>query len=337
MNAKLLLLLGTTVAIMTTGCVQKVRMKVLEPAEVGAMADNKKIAVTTFKKDHYVGLASKIETQLTKQIIDGKPYFTTVDRKSISNVIKEQKLQSSGLMDENTAVQIGKLVGAQALISGEITSTSSSDTNYQETRTKYRNPLKPLETAYTVNVWCKKRVIGMGASIKIVDIRRGSLVYADSLVKNKTYKSCRDSSRALPSKQQGIETISGEMAAEFAKKLAPQYVYIDVELIEKIEFDTTDRNVKAMEVALNWIKNNRFDKAQPILAKLNDSLQGKSYAVIYNLGVVAEATGKLEEAQKLYKEADKLPLEPNKAINASLTRIAETIEKRKKALAQIAK
>lgn len=335
MNTKLLLALGLA-AVMTTGCVQKVRMKVLEPAEVGAMADNKKIAVTDFKKDYYVGLGGKIETQLTKQIIDGKPYFTTVDRKALSNVIKEQRLQSSGLLNEDTAVQIGKLVGAQALISGEITSTSSSDTSFTETRTKYRNPLKPLETMYTINVWCKKRVIGLGASIKIVDVRRGSLVYADSISKSKTYKHCRDDSRALPSKQQGVEQLSGELATEFVRKLAPQYVYIDVELIEKIEFDAGDKQ-KQLEGALEWIKSNRFDKAEPILSKLNDALQGKSYAVIYDLGVVAEAQGRLEEAQKLYKEADALTTKPHNAINASLTRIAATIEKRKKALAQIAK
>ncbi len=336
MNTKLLLALGLA-AVMTTGCVQKVTMKVLEPAEVGAMADNKKIAVTDFKKDYYVGLGSKIETQLTKQIIDGKPYFTTVDRKAIGKVIKEQRLQSSGLLNEDTAVQIGKLVGAQALISGEITSTSSSDTSFTETRTRYRNPLKPLETMYTINVWCKKRVIGLGASIKIVDVRRGSIIFADSINNTKTYKHCRDDSRALPSKQQGVEQLSGELAVSFVKKLAPQYVYIDVELIEKIEFDTSSENAKALEGALKWIKAGRYGKAQKILDKLNDALQGKSYAVLYDLGVVAEAQGRLEEAQKLYKEADALPLEPNQAINASLTRIAATIKKRQEALAQIAK
>ena len=337
MSSKLLLALGMTAAIMTTGCVQKVKMKILEPAEVGAMADSKKIAVTEFKKDYYVGLSGKIETALTKQILDGKPYFTAVDRNSINKVIKEQRLQSSGLLDESTAVQIGKIVGAQALISGEITSTSSSDTSFTETRTKYRNPLKPLETMYTVNVWCKKRVIGMGASLKIVDIRKGSIIYADSIVKDKTYKHCRDDQRTLPSQKQGVEKLAGEIATSFVAKLAPHYVYVYVDLIEKIEFDTTDMNTKQLAGALEWIKSNRYDKAQPILEKLNGSLQGKSFAVIYDLGVIAEATGRLEDAKKLYKEADALTLKPHDAINASLTRIEATIKKRKEALAQIAK
>jgi hypothetical protein len=337
MNSKVLVTTALTAAVFTTGCVQKVKMKVLEPAEVARVANTKVIAVTDFKKDYGVGLSGKIETEISKQILDGKPYFTAVDRTQINKVIREQRFQSSGLMNEDTSVQLGKLIGAQALISGEITSTSASDTSFREKRTKYRNPLKPLETAYIVNVYCKKRVIGMGASIKIVDVKRGDIVYADALTKQRTYKHCNDDSRPLPSKSQGVELLAGQIAKEFVFKLAPHYKTISVELIEDIEFDTGDAQVKALEGALEWIKANRYDKATDILDKLNSSLQGKSYAVIYNLGVVTEAQGQLEDAQKLYQEADALTLAPVDAINNSLRRISDTIAKRKKALAQIAK
>ena len=337
MNSKLLVTTGLIVAVFTTGCVQKVKMKVLEPAEVARVATTKVIAVTDFKKDYYVGLSGKIETEISKQILDGKPYFTAVDRKAINKIIREQRFQSSGLMNEDTSVQLGKLIGAQALISGEITSQTSSNSYYKENRTKYRNPLKPVQTAYTITVNCQKRVIGMGATIKIVDVKRGDIVYADNLSETKTYKHCNDDSRVLPSQRQGVQQIADSIAKNFVFKLAPHYVYISVDLIEDIEFDTTDANIKGLESALNWIKSERYDKAAVILEKLNGTLQGKSYAVIYDMGVVTEAQGQLEEAQKLYKEADALTMAPVEAINNSLTRIAQTIEKRKKALAQIAK
>ncbi len=337
MNSKLLVTTGLIAAVFTTGCVQKVKMKVLEQAEVARVANTKIIAVTDFKKDYGVGLSGKIETEISKQILDGKPYFTAVDRKAINNVIREQRFQSSGLLNEETSVQLGKLIGAQALISGEITSQNSSTTNFREQRTKYRNPLKPLETAYTVNVYCQKRVIGMGATIKIVDVKRGDIVFADNLSENISYKHCNDDSNPLPSQAQGVQQIADSIAKNFVFKLAPYYVYISVDLIEDIEFDTTDANKKGLEGALNWVKSERYDKAAPILEKLNGALQGKSYAIIYDLGVVTEAQGQLEEAQKLYKEADALTMAPVEAINNSLTRIAQTIEKRKKALEQIAK
>lgn len=337
MNSKLLLTVGMTAAIFTTGCVQKIKMKVLEPAEVGRVANTKIIAVTDFKKDYGVGLSSKIETEISRQILDGKPYFTAVDRTEIDKVIKEQRFQSSGLLNEETSVQIGKILGAQALISGEITSTSSSDTSFRENRTKFRNPLDPLNTAYITTVYCKKRVIGMGATIKIVDVRKGDIVYADNLTKEKTYKHCNDDGRTLPSRQQGVERLANEIAKTFVAKLAPHYVYIEVELMEKIEFDASDSQKKSLEAALNWIKENRYDRALAILEKLNNELQGKSYAVLYDLGVVTEAQGRLDEAQKLYQEVDSLVTAPIKAVNVALTRIASTIAKRQKALAQIAK
>jgi len=337
MNSKLLLTMGMAAAVLTTGCVQKVKMKVLEPAEVGRVANTKVIAVTDFKKDHWVGLSSKIETEISKQILDGKPYFTAVDRTAINKIVKEQRFQSSGLLNEETSVQIGKLLGAQALISGEITSTSMNTSYSKENRTKYRNPLDPLRTAYVIQVSCQNRVIGMGASIKIVDVKRGDIIYADSLTKTKTYKHCTDDQKVLPSQRQGVETLANIISKEFVAKLAPHYVTIEVELMEKIEFDASDSQVKRLDMALNWIKQNRYDKALAILDKLNNELQGKSYAVLYNLGVLAEAQGRLDDAQKLYKEVDSVVTEPVTAVNVALTRIAETIDKRNKALAQIAK
>ena len=46
--------------------------------------------------------------------------FTVVERRSLDAVLEEQKLQLSGLISENSAVNIGKLVGANALVTGNI-------------------------------------------------------------------------------------------------------------------------------------------------------------------------------------------------------------------------
>ena len=43
-----------------------------------------------------------------------------VDRKNIENILSEYKFQSSGLVDENTAIEIGKLSGADIIVMGSI-------------------------------------------------------------------------------------------------------------------------------------------------------------------------------------------------------------------------
>jgi len=49
-----------------------------------------------------------------------------VEREKLENVLKEQKLSLSGIIDESTAIEVGKLVGAQAVVIGAITSLTQS-------------------------------------------------------------------------------------------------------------------------------------------------------------------------------------------------------------------
>jgi len=84
------------------------------------------VGSTVFINDHsdfngvtsYFGkyVAVKISNRLTKN-----KNFTVVDRNSIELILKEQKLQYSGVVDEKTAVELGKMVGASVIVFGSIT------------------------------------------------------------------------------------------------------------------------------------------------------------------------------------------------------------------------
>ena len=118
---------------MMSGCAQKVMIKALEPAEVNRAAITKKISVAPFENDT-IGLAQKLEGKLANQFMGGKPYFTIVSQSDFSRLVKEQKRQYSGLLDEDKAVELGNLLGAQALISGSVISQTMQDTPYYEKR-----------------------------------------------------------------------------------------------------------------------------------------------------------------------------------------------------------
>ena len=108
LSMKLLLSVFFAVSLMS-GCAQKIRIKALTPAEVGEMASKKKIAISKFKGDN-IGLSGKIESKIAKHKLDKKRYFTVLNRKDISKVISEQKLQSSELMDERTSTKIDYVI-----------------------------------------------------------------------------------------------------------------------------------------------------------------------------------------------------------------------------------
>ena len=346
---KEILLLCTMAIVLFSGCAKKVQVKALKPAEVGEMASKKKVAITSFKNDT-TGLSSKIEAQIAKHKLDQKRYFTVLSRKDIKKVLDEQKLQSSELMDEKTASKIGNLLGAQALINGEVTSDGKND-KYVVQKTRCLEYYKDGGCArhQKYNVTCRTADVSVSASINIIDMETASLIYADNITKTYSGDTCKGGGFDL-----GVITISSEnksilsigqaktkltnlIADEFVYKLTPHYIYFEVSLLDDIEFEITDRQVEEFEVALEYINAGRFNKAEKIMSNLNDSLNGKSYVVMYDLGVIKEARGNFDEAKKLYDFADDTSLKPIDEINSAVIRINKLIDERNQARAQIKK
>lgn len=48
------------------------------------------------------------------------PFLKVVDRENMMAILQEQKLQLSGVVDDKTAVEVGKLVGAQVILTGTV-------------------------------------------------------------------------------------------------------------------------------------------------------------------------------------------------------------------------
>ncbi len=322
------------ILVIFSGCAQKVRMKALEPAEVDRAANTKLIAVTSFKNDR-VGLSSKIESILAKQKLDNKNFFTLMSRSDLNKIIAEQKVQNSGLMDTSTAVQVGRLMGAQALISGDVGDVSMQDTNYYETRIKCAD--SKCKNTYTYNVLCTKRVVGLSAQLRMVDITKGDIIYADTLSKNIEWAHCQDDSRAMPSREMGAQQLALNIAKRFAYKLTPHYRHFEVTLLEDPDLDYNDRQKSLLKNSLVYIEQGRNDKAEKLLIELINSTGKQSYVPFYNLGVIKEAQGKYVEAQNFYGVADNLMVEPVDEINAAVKRIKSAIIKRKKSQEQMAR
>lgn len=71
------------------------------------------------------GLDSKVEAYTLEALTDvDDPFLKVVDRDNIELILEEQKLGLSGVIDEETAVSVGDLIGAQALLSGTVLSFS---------------------------------------------------------------------------------------------------------------------------------------------------------------------------------------------------------------------
>lgn len=89
----------------------------------------KDIAVLPFKNisgNSGCNIEDAVTEMLITELAKNKN-FHIVERQQLTNVLKETKLQMSGLTDLNNVIKFGKLTGAKYLISGNITLCSSEE------------------------------------------------------------------------------------------------------------------------------------------------------------------------------------------------------------------
>jgi len=314
--------------LLLAGCAQKTKIAMLQPAEIDIKAKN--IAVLPFKNDRKIGLSGKLESALSNVRFNGKPYFNVVDRRNIDSTIKEQKRQSGGLYNENSEVEIGSLMGASALISGAILNIGKQDQRHREDRRKCEK-----KSCHDYTVSCTTRNISLSANIRITNVTLGTVPYSDSITRSFHTKHCSDDTVMLPSKEQGAQQIAQSIAQQFIFKLKPNYVNIQVTLLDSADLDYTDHEESLLKNGLKYLTQKRLDKAEQLLSNLLTSTQFKSYVAAYNLGVVNEAKGDLAKAAEYYTLADRLQIEPIDEINQAVIRIQNSLVKNKQAQGQV--
>jgi tetratricopeptide (TPR) repeat protein len=320
------------VTVIFSACAKKVAIKALEPAQIDRMANTKRVAVLDFKHDR-IGLSRKIEVDLARFRIDEKQYFQVVSRSDIDAIMRELRLQNSGLINEKTAVKMGELIGADAIVSGDVQPPSKEDSYFYETRARCADR-KCKELVY-YRVRCMKRVVGLSADLRVVDVAKGDIIYADTLSRHSIFKHCSDDQHPLPSTMIAAESLATQIADDFTYKLTPHYRTFYVSLLDSPDIDYTDEAEKLLEVSLKYIEQGRLNKAQHLLENLIDLTNQKSYVAFYDLGVVKEAQGDYKSAKEYYEYADNLMLEPVEEINEAVLRIDSLISKREKTLQQL--
>ncbi|MEA3331926.1 MAG: CsgG/HfaB family protein [Campylobacterota bacterium] len=326
------LFLAVLIAVFISGCAQKIKIRSLEPAEIDRATTTKKITVAEFKNDR-VGLSGKIEANLAGHKIDGRSFFTIVSRNDFDKIIVEQKIQNSGLIDTSTVVEVGQLIDAQAIILGNVGRATSQDSYFYEERSRCVDKKCKERISYKVN--CTKRVVGLSAELRMVDVARGDIIYADRLSELSKHKHCSDDSNALPSREIASQRLAAKIANSFTYKLTPHYRSFKVTLLEDADLDYSDKQERLLELSLVYIEQGRYDKAEKFLVELIDSTDKQSYVPFYNLGVVKEAQGQFREAKQYYKKADDLMIEPVKEISLASLRIERIICKHNKSKEQL--
>ncbi|MCK5057828.1 MAG: hypothetical protein KAT34_14305 [Candidatus Aminicenantes bacterium] len=129
-----------------------------EIAQKIAGAGKKKIAVVDFTdlSGGITELGRFLAEEFSVALAGTGKGFTVVDRIHLQTILKEHKLSATGLIDQNTARDLGKIAGVEALITGSLTPMGES----------VRVSVKVLDTETAVLIDASRGNIAMTDAIK---------------------------------------------------------------------------------------------------------------------------------------------------------------------------
>lgn len=120
MKKTLMLILPLALLMLNACGTREFYLNVTRPAEIN-MKDYTKVIIEDFsdgiggKNIHCVDIGEKFISSIFET-----GYFEVLDRKNLDKILAEHKLTLSGIVDENNSTELGKIVGAAALIVGTL-------------------------------------------------------------------------------------------------------------------------------------------------------------------------------------------------------------------------
>jgi hypothetical protein len=339
----ILWMLGLSLLIFS-GCATKVRVNMLQPAQYHEASLTKAVAVLPFHGPDGREFAAEIEGVLAGIGIDDKQYFTLVDRASVDKVISEMKFSQSGMVDQKTAVKLGKMIGARGIYTGVVSQNNYDDNSYSERRstcTQYEQRRDDKGRLYQgacinwryYNVRCMKRVANFAVTPRLVDVTTGRILYSRNLSAMMDSTGC-DDTQPVQSETVLLEQAKERVKKEFRRDIAPYYVTREISLMDSTDGITSKEAIDKLKRGMEYAGKGRMDIACELWGEARN-LAVSSHALLYNLGVCAESRGDLDAAVSLYKQSDRILGKPNDDISLALGRVGEAIKNRSKLKEQL--
>ncbi|WP_159517026.1 DUF6340 family protein [Sunxiuqinia indica] len=228
--------------------------------------------------------------------------YKLIEREQLNTVMREQNLQSSDRIDDQTAVSIGKILGVDAIIMGSLSfDVKDERTTYQ---TKEKDGSK--KTHYKL-----ARQVTSEARMKIIKVETAEII--GSFTPKQALEDVAYSDKGYPS-HSAVQTVNQMaddcfrfLASECANYCSPYYRYesFDIERVRVKEFKDRAKDAE------DYMKKGEIDRAYKLYKAMYDE-DSYNPELAYNLGILYEATGDFEQAYSLYGVAYQLDEDKNK-------------------------
>ena len=317
--------------LISSSCATKIKTTMLTPAKSHEASTLKRIAVLPFSGRGARDINADVEALLVKIRVNGKPYFSVIERESLERIMKEQRLHLTGAVDETTAVRLGKLIGAEGIIFGTVTQNTTEDKHFSSRRSECASKDKDgkCKSWRKYSVGCTERDAFFSFIPKVISVSTGQIVASETLTGHANDRACRDSGEPIKGRDEMLAEAKSQALSKFRLVMAPYNVRMEIVLLDDDDTDCPEAAEDRIERGIEWAKAGRMDRACELWHEARD-IHPKGYAVHYLLGVCAEMTGDLDEALNYYQKADRMTGEPVEEINQALARIRVRIGKEKR-------
>jgi tetratricopeptide (TPR) repeat protein len=222
--------------------------------------------------------------------------FSVIERDQIDIILKEQGLSVSGAIDDSKAVDIGKLLGVDAMILGALSYNYEDETYTRETEKK---------DGTVVKTYYRDRKLNASSSMKIVSVQTGEIIGTTNERVTKTdlasSKKGYPGTSAVKSPESLAETAYKDIALKLVNYFAPYYQTTAINL-RKVKFKDFRKDAKE---ANKLLQQGDIDKGYAIYKKIYEADSYNPIAA-YNLGAIHEAVGNFKESKKYYDIAYQL-------------------------------
>ena len=305
------------------GCTTYVTTEYIIPAKETAVIKYNKVAVMDFTGKQGDSYRSQFEALLQNLKFKGTPIYEIIDRANIETILKEQAFQLSGIVDEETAVRIGKMVGVDAIWTGNVTEKTDEIISYdRRSRCKLYDSNSNCQYYETYQVKCLSTSAVVSFTPKLTSVTTGRLIYSKAFTESVDDYSCSgyiDDQAALANRAKK------KIFRNIEKDLSPMVTEISIEL--KDDTDGMSKPDKAIfKNAIKFAKSGREDRACEFFREL--LIRNRSSLTLnYNVGICYEIEGEFQKALDQLQYTDKISTTPDDLLNITIRRAESNIRR----------
>jgi curli biogenesis system outer membrane secretion channel CsgG len=212
--------------------------------------------------------------------------YSIIERSRLSQIMQEQGLSTGDLFDDSKAVELGNLLGAQALVTGSLNYTFE-DKSYKENTLWSKKPQPCIERKAKTTV-----------RFRILDIETSQILGSSTAKGGAKSKKCGDDRSDIKPLEELFERSLQEAGIGVANYFSPRFTWET--------FDLRGEGSKSFQILYDQAgaaaKDLDIDRAYQyyLQAYKKDEFFTKT---LYNLGVLNEIAGNYERALNYYDEA----------------------------------